>query len=152
MKIVKTLPPNWEEIKATFPVAEQEQAVFMHGGTLFNPFGAKITEDLKIHESVHMRQQGKDPEGWWKRYVSDKKFRLQEEAEAYSAQLFYLKNTEFPVKDDQGKTTMRHLPSRVTTWYLDKIAETLSGKLYGEVIDYHKARTLIRKNMDNFAV
>lgn len=152
MKIVKTFPPNFEEVKKVFPKCEEQQAIFCYGDNIHNPFDSQITEDMKVHEAVHSRQQGKDPKGWWDRYVSDVVFRIQEEAEAYSAQLFYLKNTKFPKQDERGKTAEVYLPTRVTDWYLDKIAQTLSGPLYGEAITYHKAHTLVRKNMANFAL
>lgn len=151
MKIVKSLPPNWKDIEKTFPKAKEEQAVFCYGENLHNPFGAEITEDLKIHEAVHSRQQGDNPKDWWAKYINDPKFRIKEEAEAYSAQIFYLKNTKVERQDERGNKVMVYIPTRVIDWYLDKTAETLSGPLYGEVIDYHKARTLIRKNMENFA-
>lgn len=135
MQIKNTFPPNWNEIKKVFPKAEEQQAVFTFGETLHNPFKAEITRDLEIHEAVHSKQQGKDPQEWWDRYCKEPEFRVEEETIAYGTQLYYLKNTK--VKD-------RYLPSRVIEWYIDKIAQTLSGKLYGECITYNKAKTRLR--------
>lgn len=149
MRILETLPPNWQKIKGTFSRAKEEQAVFCYGDVLHNPFGAMITRDLEIHEAVHSKQQGKDPDKWWDRYISDQKFRLEQEIEAYGLQLYHLKTTKVKKKDETGKEVELYLPNRVTSWYLDMIAKTLSGPLYGNVIDYHKAHTRIRHFIKN---
>lgn len=144
MRILETLPPNWQKIKKTFPRAKDEQAVFCYGEVVHNPFGATITRDLEVHEAVHSRQQGENPDVWWDKYTSDQKFRVEQEIEAYGLQLFHLKTTQILKKDERGREVKLYLPARVTNWYLEKIAQTLSGPLYGNVIDYHKAHTRIR--------
>lgn len=144
MQISNTFPPNWNEIKKVFPKAQEQQAVFCFGETLHNPFNSEITEDLKIHEAVHSKQQGKDPQKWWDRYCKEPEFRINEELVAYGTQLFYLKTTKVKKTDDKGNEVMVYLPSRVIEWYIDKIAQTLSGKLYGECIDFNKAKTRLR--------
>jgi hypothetical protein len=144
MRILETLPPNWNKIKATFPHAEVEQAIFCYGEIVHNPFGAKMTRDLEIHEAVHSEQQGEDPETWWDRYISDPLFRLEQEIQAYGLQLYHLKTTKVIAKDENGREVEIFRPARVIKWYLEMIAKTLSGPLYGNVIDYHKAHTRIR--------
>lgn len=144
MQIKNTLPPNWAKIKEAFPNAKIEQAVFCYGDVVHNPFNAVITRDLEVHEAVHSAQQGKDPESWWDKYISDSKFRLEQEIEAYGLQMFHLKTTKVKKLDDNGREREMYIPSRVITWYLEMIAKTLSGPLYGEIIDYHKAHTRIR--------
>lgn len=129
-------PPNWEQISKIFPKAKEQQAVFCYGDTLHNPFQAKITRDLEIHEGVHSKQQKDDPQKWWNKYCSEPEFRVKQEVEAYSAQVYYLKTT--------------NLPSRVIEWYIEKIAQTLSGKLYDECITYHKAKTAVRKSLQSW--
>lgn len=137
MQVLNAFPPNWEQIKSTFPKAEQEQAVFTYGDTLYNPFNAQITDDLKIHESVHTKQQKDGVKEWWDKYCSEPEFRIKQEAEAYSAQVYYLRNE-------------KKLPARVTEWFIEKIAQTLSGPLYGSVITKPKAKTILRKKLQRW--
>lgn len=144
MRILNTFPPNWNKIKEAFPHAETEEAVFCYGEVLHNPFNAKITRDLEIHEACHSAQQGDDPEGWWKKYISDPTFRLEREVEAYGTQLYHLKTTKVLKLDELGNEKEMYIPTRVIDWYVEKIAQTLSGPLYGNIIDYWKAHTRIR--------
>ena len=144
METKNTFPPNWNKIKSAFPNAEAEQAVFCYGSVLHNPFNAQITRDLEIHEAVHSRQQDKDPEGWWDKYISDPSFRVEQEIQAYGLQMYHLKTTKVLKQDEKGRTVEMYIPSRVISWYLDKIAETLSGPLYNHAIDYHKAHSRVR--------
>lgn len=144
MRILETFPPNWNKIKEKFPHAEAEQAVFCYGEVLHNPFKARITRDLEVHEAVHCEQQGKDPEGWWNRYIADSVFRLDQEVQAYGLQLYHIKTTKVTKLDDFGREVEMYVPRRVIDWLLDKIAKTLSGPLYGEICTYHQAHTRIR--------
>ena len=143
MRTLNTFPPNWEQIQKVFPRAKEQEAVFCYGEVLHNPFGAKITRDLEVHEATHSNQQGKDPKGWWDKYCEDPKFRYEQELQAYGLQLYFLKTNKVK-KLDEGKEIEMYIPTRVIDWYLDKIAQTLSGELYGNVTTYHKARTAIR--------
>ena len=137
IQVLNDFPPNWKQIEKVFPKAKDQKAVFAYGNTTYNPFGAEITEDIKVHEAVHTKQQGEDPQSWWDKYCSDPNFRVKQEAEAYSSQVYYLRNI---VKQ----------PSRVIEWYIEKIAQTLSGPLYGNIITLPKAKTLIRKQLQRW--
>ena len=143
MRVLATYPPNWDKIKEAFPKAKEEQAVFCYKDVVHNPFGATITRDLEVHEAVHSGQQGKDPEAWWNRYISEPSFRVSQEIEAYGLQMYHLKTTKVE-KEVEGRKVDMFIPARVIKWYLEKIAQTLSGPLYGSVIDYHKAYTRVR--------
>lgn len=88
MKIVNEFPPNFEFIKALNP---PKTAVFPYGDTIFNPYNQVIYPDIEEHEKVHQRQQGDDPDIWWRRYITDSKFRLNQEVEAYAHQYRYWK-------------------------------------------------------------
>lgn len=144
MRTLNTFPPNWNKIKEAFPHAEAEQAVFCYGEVVHNPFNANVTRDLEVHEAVHCKQQGDDPEKWWDRYIADPNFRLEQEISAYGLQLYHLKNETVMLTDDKGKHVEGHRPNRLITWYLEMIAKTLSGPLYGNIIGYHQAHTRIR--------
>ncbi len=144
MRTLNTFPPNWKKIKEAFPHAEAEQAVFCYGEVLHNPFNANITRDLEVHEAVHSEQQGDDPEKWWNKYIKDPAFRLEEEIQAYGLQLYHLKTTKVLKLDEYGNEQEIFIPSRVISWYIEMIAKTLSGPLYGNIIDYYQAHTRIR--------
>ena len=149
MRVLNTFPPNWNKIKEAFPNAEAEKAVFCYGEVVHNPFNSNITRDLEVHEAVHSKQQGDDPEKWWEKYISDPAFRLEQEIEAYGVQVYHLKTTKVMREDEKGKWVEVYIPSRVIEYYLEKIAQTLSGPLYGNIIAYHKAHTRIRKFVQN---
>ena len=88
MKIVISYPPNFNEITAV--LTPNPRAIFTYGSTIYNPGGGRVTKDLIVHEEVHEMQQNGDPVTWWKWYLKDPQFRLQEEAHAYSRQYQYL--------------------------------------------------------------
>jgi hypothetical protein len=129
MKIVIGYPPNWEKIKAAFP-AEESEVVMAYGDTIYNPRGFPIRDDLHVHESVHERQHGDDPEKWWDRYIADPQFRIGQEAEAYGAQVKYIRSM-------QGE--------KRAVVALSSFAKFLSGPAYGNAITQAKAFEMIRK-------
>lgn len=128
MKIVKGFPPNYEII--TLALNPNKDTIFCYGDTIYNPTGRKLTPDIEHHESIHSKQQGGDPESWWNRYISNKNFRLLEEIEAYGEQYIFAK--EHGVK------------GRLLEWALDKMAESLSSEVYGNLISYGSAKSKIR--------
>ena len=127
MKIVNTPPPNYKEIQKYFPDANYEKGVlFTYGNTCYCK---SITPDLVVHEEIHTRQQT-NPDEWWNKYFTDKQFRLEQEVEAYRNQWIYIDNN---VKDRNQKARMLH-----------KIAVDLSGSLYGNLVSYNEAISLIK--------
>ena len=135
MRIVKSQPPNIEEIRVKFTLSDR--VVFTYGSVLWNPGGGLIPDDLMIHEETHEKQQGDDPAGWWQRYLSDKHFRLEQELEAYRNQYQYFKETKC-VKPT-GNVRQRRLNS-----FLHRIARDLSSQIYGEMISLEEAEALIQ--------
>jgi len=129
MEVKKLFPPNYQKIKEAFPDCEKQKAIFCYGEIVYNPFNAIVTRDLEIHEAVHSKQQGKEPEVWWDKYIQEPKFRLEQEIEAYGVQAYFIK---------------KHFPVRVYENILGRIAQALSGELYGNIIDYHKAHSELR--------
>jgi len=127
MKIVNTPPPNYKEIQKHFPDANYEKGVlFTYGNTCYCK---SITLDLVVHEETHTRQQT-NPDEWWNKYFTDKQFRLEQEVEAYRNQWIYIDNN---VKDRNQKARMLH-----------QIAVDLSGSLYGNLVSYSEAISLIK--------
>jgi len=133
MKIIKEYPPNMGDIRRTFIAVDNHKPIFAYGNIIYNPHDVKITPDLEAHEQVHCDQQGDYPDVWWFRYLSDRDFRFEQELEAYGTQYAFVK---------------KHINnSKLLDWGLDKMAEALSGELYGNLIGYGEARSKIR----NFA-
>ena len=132
MKIVYFYPPNIKEISEKFKL--RKTVVFTYGNIIYNPGRGKITDDLKVHESTHMRQQAKGPwygpELWWKEYLKNPAFRLDQEVEAYRNQLIYFKSKNHDV--------------RKVLAFKDKLARDLSSEIYGNLVHYQTADRLIK--------
>jgi len=128
MKIKNKYPPNIDKIREKFPNLPSG-VVFTYGEVIYAPFG-KVTSDLRVHEKTHTKQQGDDPDGWWDKYLADEKFRLKQEAEAYRNQYRFYRET--------CKVKSRIRP------FLEKIANDLSGKIYGNIISFDEAIRLIQ--------
>lgn len=124
MKIIHAYPPMIDEIDAAFNVRGQT-VIFAWGDTIYNPARWDIPDSLIAHEEVHGQRQGSDIEGWWKRYISDPTFRLEEEIVAHRAEYQYVVRTA-------------NRPARRRA--LKQIAQRLCSPLYGKVITFKKAR------------
>lgn len=82
----------------------------------------KLTPDLLIHEQIHLKQQEKlGVDEWVNRYIDDLEFRIEQEVEAYRNQINSIKD--------------RNAKERMKIW----ASETLSSKLYGNIINYQIA-------------
>lgn len=128
--IVHRYPPNFEMIKAALPHAN-ETHVYCYGDTIYVPDGHEVLPDIVYHESIHIPQQGKDPDAWWMRYLTDRKFRFEQELEAYGKQYQWI------CEHVQG--------AQFRAWALESMATALSGEAYGNLVDYHQAHTAIRR-------
>lgn len=130
MTITETFPPNYDDIKAALPaVADEKAAVFTYGDTLHNPHKTDVLPHLRVHEAVHAQRQ-KDPDAWWKQYLSDPAFRLEEELAAFSAQYHFTRSI---LSAKKQKTVLTYL------------ARDLSSEAYGNLLDYSKAEMLIKR-------
>lgn len=129
MNVVTTPPPNYAEIDAAFHIAGQ-QIVITYGDTIHNLSGNPITDHLMAHEQVHEGQQGTDPAGWWKRYIADPAFRMQQEIPAYQAQ--------YRFKCGHGLTDHH----KRMLFAMD-LAGYLSSSMYGNAISFSEAMRLI---------
>jgi signal peptidase I len=128
MKIVKGYPPNIEEIKKKFVTGKG--TIYTYGEIIYVPSGKSPVENVKVHERVHQKQQGNDPAGWWKKYLLNGEFRLNQEVEAYRKQFKF-----FIEKNHSLQEQMK---------FLDHISFILSSALYGNIVDYKKAVELIK--------
>lgn len=129
MKIARSYPPNFAQIKASLRGASRPGVIFCYGDTIHNPSGGAISEALIAHERVHSLRQGDDPAGWWQRYIADRSFRFYEELAAH--QVEYL-----TMSRGCGRAQRRHA--------LHVIAKRLAGPLYGRAVSVDEAKRLIR--------
>jgi hypothetical protein len=128
MKIIISYPPNYKEITAV--LTPNPRAIFTYGSSIYNPSGSHVTKDLIAHEEVHERQQNGDPKTWWKRYLSEPQFRLQQETEAYKRQYQYLCSTN----------TNRNYQFQI----LQALAMILASPMYGNLTTIEEAMRLIK--------
>lgn len=130
MIIKNEFPPNYAAIVDKFPfVKKLKTVVFCYGDVLYNPYNGPIQEHLLVHERTHTKQQGNDIEGWWNKYLNDSAFRFQQELEAYRNQYEYFAS---------------HNDRDTRRWFLKMIATDLSSAMYGNIVDFNKAKELIQ--------
>lgn len=133
IRVVKDLPPNFEEIAAVFPMAHNDGVIFAYGDTIFNPSGQALPQSLLDHEAVHCKRQiemGVD--AWWEKYLVDGEFRYNEELLAHRAEWQAVKadgSLSRPQRRDQ----------------LKQIAKRLSGPLYGRRVSFEQAKRDIKR-------
>jgi len=133
MKIINERPPEWimSGCLSQFRV-NVERTFWTYGDTIYNPGGINIREDIIAHEEQHERQQaayegGKD--AWWREYLSNPRFRLEQEAEAYGIQhKWYC--ARFKDRNQRSK-------------FLFVLGNQLSGPLYQVAVSPVQARTMI---------
>lgn len=114
MKFKHTIPRIFEKCKKAFGVT-WDSVVITYGDTVYSKF--PISEDLKAHEGIHVKQQTEmGAEKWWDRYFVDKDFRLSQEVEAYKNQLKYLKDN---CNRQYRKQVEKHIYKSLATNYGD---------------------------------
>lgn len=138
MKIINEKPPEWimSGCLNQFRV-NVEHTFWTYGDAIYNPGGHPIPEDIVKHEEQHSRQQdayeddkGLGKDAWWRRYLSDPRFRLEQEAEAYGEQYRYFCSLS---KDRNARAKC-----------LRVLAMQLSGPLYQLAVTPTQAKALIQ--------
>ena len=130
MKIIKDYPPNYEEITKTFTL--HEGIIFTYGDTIYNPDDGPIDELLIAHEETHQKQQlAWGIERWWAKYLENKEFRTNQELMAYRVQYREAKR----ILKDRERLFL----------YLRKMAVSLSGEMYGNLMSLEEATQAIKK-------
>lgn len=133
VKVVTDKPPVYDSV-CQFLGYKDVNAFFAYGDVIYNPSNLPIPDDIVVHEKVHMKQQkadGMTPELWWGKYLRDDKFRIDQEAKAYGAQMRYLK-TIYKNREKQNEL-------------LHNLGAILSGPLYKHAIDRGMAVLLIKQ-------
>lgn len=129
MQIKKEFPPNFNEIAKALDISDVSP-VFAYGDTLYNPTGGPISEDLMKHEQVHeQQQQALGVENWWSLYLEKPTFRLEQELQAYREQY----------------KAIQTMPRAARRYKTREMARNLSGKMYGNIINFEEALELITK-------
>jgi len=127
-------PPNIEEIVAVLPEAKKGAVFFSWGPeVVYNPKRVELSPELIAHENVHGKRQGTTEESirsWWVGYLADPHFRFNEELLGHRA--------EYQVFCEH--VTDRNLRYR----FVSAIAKRLASKLYGSLVTFAEARSLIR--------
>lgn len=78
--IILKQPPNFEQIKAAFPKAEDRGVLFAYDGAIYNPSDIPVPQALIAHENVHLKRQAlHGADIWWDHYLRDCEFRYNEE-------------------------------------------------------------------------
>jgi hypothetical protein len=134
MEVVRDYPPLMDEIVRAFPMAANRGVIFCWGDRILAPTSTLVTAPLLAHEAVHSRQQNGDPWAWWREYIADVDFRLQQEIPAHIAEL---------------KVLWVGLTEKKRRMVLGRTAGKLSSPLYkyGRLFGYHEAWALLAKAM-----
>lgn len=128
MIVLYERPPLWEEIDKKFSVANKP-VVFSWGDRLYNPLGGYLQPWLLAHEAFHGSRQ-KDPEVWWRQYLTDDRFRL---------------NEELPAHRIEYQEFCRHqLDRNVRSRFFHETARRLASDLYGNLISPSQALRALR--------
>ena len=133
MKILAEKPPEWimQGCLSQFRV-NVEGTFWTYGDTIYSPGGVDLPPDIVAHEEQHCVQQaeydgGKD--AWWREYLVNPRFRLEQEAEAYGAQYRFFCSKV----GDRNKRAL----------FLHRLAATLAGPLYQVAVSQQQAKALI---------
>lgn len=130
-KTSKELPPKeiYNRAVELFGIDFEKGTTFTVGDTIYSK--GEISPDLLEHEKVHIKQQASGWREWWERYFTDTAFRTTQELEAYQEQYrWVLKN----IKDRNERAR-----------YLMFFAQSLSGKMYGNVLSLQDAMFFIKR-------
>jgi hypothetical protein len=114
MEIVKSYPPNFQEIVKILPGARAQNVLFTYGNKIYVPSGVELEHHIKVHEAVHgIRQQELGVAFWWEKYLTDKKFRYYEELVAHRAE--YQSRIRAAVNRQQRRIILKQVAMRLAS-------------------------------------
>lgn len=120
------------EIDAAFHIKGQP-CLFAWGEKIYNPMNTQIHSALHCHEEVHGEQQRNFPEGiegWWRKYISEPAFRLEQEIPAHQAEFKALLSQYGDVRNNRRR-------------FLNHVGLRLAAPLYGRMISLSDAKKAI---------
>ena len=131
MKIIYNKPPDhiYNACVEKFGVDFEQGIMFAYDGALYTKY---VVPAFKLeHERTHIKQQLEygSADKWWEKYLSDNEFRLEQEIEAYKAEMRWLRAH---VKDREAIAHIRHQNT------ID-----LSSSMYGNLIPYSIAYRIL---------
>lgn len=135
MQILTEKPPEWIMTGClnNFRL-DLNTTLWTYEDAIYNPGGFEVSDDLLAHEQTHMVQQAKyegGAEAWWKEYLVNSQFRLEQEMQAYGIQYAFFCSK---VKDRNKQTK-----------FLWRLSDILSGPLYQVAISSQEARKGIKE-------
>ena len=138
-EIIEDFPPLYDDIVEAFGLKSDNSILFSWGDRLYNPHSLVIVPQLIAHEAVHGERQGThwDIIDWWKRYMDDRLFRLQEEIPAHRAEYEYMAAN--------GNRAQRRGCLRV-------VANRLAAPLYGRLLSRSSAEAVLRNEDERICV
>ena len=128
MKIIYERPPNFEDIRKVFPMADNYGVIFAFNGAIYSPSAVEIPYPLMKHEAVHISRQGvteADAVKWWAMYLKDISFRYSEEVAAHRAE--YLACIETASNRNMKRKALKF------------VAKRLASPLYGNMVTKKEA-------------
>lgn len=130
LKTVKGYPPNFKQIDDILHVRSKSTVVFTYGDTVYIPNGEPLTDDLEVHEAIHIVQQREmGAEEWWDKFLDDPEFRLSQELEAYRAQWKFIEENK---NRNMKRAMFKH------------IVDSLTSSIYGNMVTRKDAEKLLR--------
>jgi hypothetical protein len=121
-------PPIYEACAKQFGVNWNNGIIFTYGDVVHCKI--KVSPRKLVHEKVHVEQQlSYGVEEWWERYLKDATFRLEQELEAYRAEIAWIKPN---VHNLAEKRRM-----------LSEIVTSLSSYIYGNLLTSQQAKELL---------
>lgn len=133
MNVSPTYPPNIEDIRKVIPFESMKNACFTYGDTIHNPSMGDLDECIYLHEAQHAIQQYDvgGPQVWWKRWLSEPIFRIEQELVGYGYQF----RRYCELNKDRNKRAR----------YLYTLASDLSSEQYGKVLSLMQVRDRLKE-------
>ena len=132
MKTSREKPQMYDLLHQKFGIDWDRGTAITIKDTVYSKF--PLAPDVEVHEQVHLEQQNNPKyisfEVWLARYFDEPEFRLEQEVEAYQAQVKFIR-------------TSMNLTRNERRFKISNLAKTLASGMYGFVLTYQKALDLI---------
>lgn len=120
-------PACWDRLEKRFNLKWESGIIITYDGKIYHHAGV-IEPDYLAHELVHVKQQeGKDPEEFLERFITDKNFRLEMELPAFRVQIAFLRATIQDPKELSAK--IRKLAEKMVNNYDGMVSKEQAATL-----------------------
>ena len=131
MTIIFKKPPEhiYQACVKQFGVSFDDGIIFAYNRHIYTKY--PMPDYKEVHENTHLLQQTLigSADVWWEKYLEDKEFRLEQEIQAYKAEMRYVKEY---IKNREIVAQIRH-----------QNAIDLSSEIYGKIISYTEAHRIL---------